>query len=115
LVYKMSQYVNRERTIIPHAILEKPPSAELRPGQKDSDSLPSYEVLDPIIADYIEDYKTAEQISEQHGLDISLVKSVVAMIERSEYKRQQAAPNLKITKKAFGVGRRFPIAVRNQI
>lgn len=115
LVYKMSHYVNRERTIIPRAILEKPPSAELRPGQKDSDSLPSYEVLDPIIADYIEDYKTAEQISEQHGLEIGLVRSVVAMIEKSEYKRQQAAPNLKITRKAFGVGRRFPIAVKNQI
>jgi len=115
LVYKMSRYCNRARIVIPQAIIDKPPSAELRPGQKDSDSLPSYDVLDPIIAEYIEEYKTAEQIAEQHGLDLKLVRSVVTMIERSEYKRQQAAPNLKITQKAFGVGRRFPIAVKNQI
>lgn len=115
LVYRLSRYVNRNGAIIPLAILQKPPSAELRPGQKDIDSLPAYDVLDAILEDYVEDYKTAEQISEARGFDLKLVRSVLAMVERSEYKRQQAAPNLKITKKAFGVGRRFPIAAKAQI
>jgi NAD+ synthase/NAD+ synthase (glutamine-hydrolysing) len=115
MVYRMSQYVNSRRPVIPKSTLEKPPSAELRPDQKDTDSLPPYEVLDTILEDYVEDNKTAEQISRDRGYDFNLVRSVIRMVERSEYKRQQAAPGLKISEKAFGVGRRFPIAARHEI
>jgi NAD+ synthase (glutamine-hydrolysing) len=114
-VYDLCHYVNREQEIIPKAILEKPPSAELRPGQKDTDSLPPYEVLDPILEAYVERYETPEEIASQHGFDLGLVRSVVKLVERSEYKRQQAAPVLKVTEKAFGMGRRFPIAVKVQV
>ena len=100
---------------IPARILTKPPSAELRPGQKDSDTLPPYEVLDNILEDYVEDYRTAEQIAANHGYEVQLVRDVIRMIERSEYKRQQAAPGLKITPKAFGFGRRFPIAQKSEV
>ncbi len=114
-VYDLCRYINREREIIPAAILEKPPSAELRPGQKDTDSLPPYEVLDPILEAYVERYETPEAIAADHGFDLDLVRSVVKLVERSEYKRQQAAPVLKVTEKAFGMGRRFPIAVKIQV
>ncbi len=114
-VYKLSRWVNREREIIPASTIEKPPSAELRPGQKDSDSLPPYEVLDTILEDFIEDYKTATQIAEERKLDLALVKRVLSMTERSEYKREQAAPVLKVTPKSFGAGRRFPIAAHFEI
>ncbi len=114
-VYDLCRYINRDREIIPAAILEKPPSAELRPGQKDIDSLPPYEVLDPILEAYVERYETPEAIVAEHGFDIDLVRSVVKLVERSEYKRQQAAPVLKVTEKAFGMGRRFPIAVKFQV
>jgi NAD+ synthase/NAD+ synthase (glutamine-hydrolysing) len=113
LVYRLAQYVNSQKPVIPRSTLEKPPSAELRPNQKDSDTLPSYEALDTILEDYIEDYKSAEQIAEARGFNISLVRAVIRMVERSEYKRQQAAPGLKISEKAFGVGRRFPIAAKS--
>ena len=113
LVYRLSQYVNSRKPVIPRSTLEKPPSAELRPNQKDSDSLPPYDVLDTILEDYIEDYKSAEQIAEERGFEIALVRGVIRMVERSEYKRQQAAPGLKISEKAFGVGRRFPIAAKS--
>ena len=96
--------------MIPKSTLEKPPSAELRPGQLDSDTLPPYEVLDVILEDYVEDNHNAVQIAEERGFDVEVVRNVIRMIERSEYKRQQAAPGLKITPKAFGVGRRYPIA-----
>ncbi|HLJ30427.1 MAG TPA: NAD+ synthase [Candidatus Angelobacter sp.] len=115
MVYRLSYYVNSRNPVIPKSTLEKPPSAELRPGQKDSDSLPPYEVLDNILDDYVEDYRTAEQIAAERGYDIKLVRNVVRMIERSEYKRQQAAPGLKVTPKAFGLGRRFPIAQKSEI
>jgi len=115
LVYRLSHYVNSLRPVIPQASLEKPPSAELRPDQKDSDTLPPYEVLDAILEDYIEESRTPEQIAEQRGFDVSLVRRVVRMIERTEYKRQQAAPGLKISEKAFGYGRRFPIAAKSDI
>ncbi len=114
-VYDLCRYINREGELIPAAILEKPPSAELRPGQKDSDSLPPYEVLDPILEAYVERYETPEAIAAAHGFDLELVRSVVKLVERSEYKRQQAAPVLKVTEKAFGMGRRFPIAVKVQV
>ena len=114
-VYALSRYVNRVKEVIPWATIEKPPSAELRPGQMDTDSLPPYEVLDPILEAYVERYCSAEQIAEEQGVDVGLVKSVLQLVERSEYKRQQAAPVLKVTKKSFGMGRRFPIAVRVQV
>ena len=115
LVYRLSHYVNSRQQVIPQSTLEKPPSAELRPGQKDSDALPPYEILDNILDDYVEDYRTAEQIAAERGYDLKLVRDVIRMIERSEYKRQQAAPGLKITPKAFGLGRRFPIAQKSEI
>ncbi len=112
LVYRIAHYVNSRRPVIPQATLEKPPSAELRANQKDSDSLPPYEVLDPILEDYVEDSHTAEQIAADHGFDLAVVKRVIRLVDGSEYKRQQAAPGLKISGKAFGYGRRFPIAAR---
>ena len=114
-VYDLCRWINREREAIPRAILEKPPSAELRPGQKDTDSLPPYEVLDPILEAYVERYETPEEIAALRGLDLEMVRAVVKMVERSEYKRQQAAPVLKVTPKAFGMGRRFPIAAKVQV
>jgi NAD+ synthase (glutamine-hydrolysing) len=114
-VYGLSRYVNRVKEVIPTATIEKPPSAELRPEQRDTDSLPPYEVLDPILEAYVERYCSAEQIAEDQGVDVGLVRSVLQLVERSEYKRQQAAPVLKVTKKSFGMGRRFPIAVKVQV
>jgi NH3-dependent NAD+ synthetase len=93
-------------------VFTKPPSAELRPDQKDTDSLPPYDVLDPILEAYIEQYKTPEQIADHLRLSIELVEDIINKVDRNEYKRQQAAPGLKVTTKAFGIGRRFPIAQR---
>jgi len=115
LVYRLSRYVNSRRPVIPQATLEKPPSAELRPDQKDTDSLPPYDVLDAILEDYVEESHSADQIARERGFDIDLVRRVVRMIERSEYKRQQAAPGIKISPKAFGYGRRFPIAAKSDV
>lgn len=112
MVYRLSEYRNGISAVIPRGTIEKAPSAELRPNQTDQDTLPPYDVLDAILEDYVEEYHTAEQISQNRGFDRKLVESVIRMIERSEYKRQQAAPVLKITEKAFGVGRRFPIAAK---
>jgi NAD+ synthase (glutamine-hydrolysing) len=112
MVYRLSHYVNSRSPVIPQASLEKPPSAELRPGQMDSDTLPPYEILDAILEDYVEESHTADQIAADRGFDVSLVRRIVRMVERSEYKRQQAAPGLKISAKAFGYGRRFPIAAK---
>jgi NAD+ synthase (glutamine-hydrolysing) len=116
-VYRLARHANRDREVIPENTLLKPPSAELRPDQRDTDSLPPYEVLDPILEAYVEHYETAEEIVQASGmpLEIAMVRSVLRMVERSEYKRQQAAPVLKVTQKSFGVGRRFPIAVKAQI
>jgi NAD+ synthase (glutamine-hydrolysing) len=114
-VYAISRWLNRDREIIPLPIIEKPPSAELRPDQKDTDSLPAYEVLDPILEAYVERYETPECIAQKNGFPLALVQQVVHLVERSEYKRQQAAPVLKVTSKSFGMGRRFPIAVKVQV
>jgi NAD+ synthetase len=114
-VYAVCHWLNRSSEVIPRAILEKPPSAELRPDQKDTDSLPPYEVLDPILEAYVERYETPECIAQAHGFPLELVQQVVRLVERSEYKRQQAAPVLKVTSKSFGMGRRFPIAVKVQV
>jgi NAD+ synthase/NAD+ synthase (glutamine-hydrolysing) len=113
LVYRLSRYVNRNAERIPESTIEKPPSAELRPDQKDSDSLPPYEILDTVLVDYVEDNKSPQQIAQEHGYDLQLVRNVTRMVDRSEYKRQQAAPGLKISEKAFGFGRRYPIAAKN--
>ncbi|HEY2467448.1 MAG TPA: NAD+ synthase [Terracidiphilus sp.] len=114
-VYAICRWLNRDREIVPRAILDKPPSAELRPGQKDTDSLPPYEVLDPILEAYVERYESPECIAQKNGFSLELVQQVVRLVERSEYKRQQAAPVLKVTSKSFGMGRRFPIAVKVQV
>ena len=113
-VYAICNWLNRDQEKIPAAILTKPPSAELRPGQMDTDSLPPYEVLDPIVEAYVERYETPESIAQERAFPLDLVQQVVRLIERSEYKRQQAAPVLKVTPKSFGMGRRFPIAVKVQ-
>jgi NAD+ synthase/NAD+ synthase (glutamine-hydrolysing) len=115
LVYRLCAYVNSRRRVIPEATIEKPPSAELRADQKDSDSLPPYDVLDAILEDFVEDMASAEQIARTHNFDLELVRRVIRMIERSEYKRQQAAPGIKISAKAFGYGRRFPIAAKSEV
>ena len=115
LVYRLSHYANSRRAVIPSATLEKPPSAELRPDQKDSDSLPPYEILDAVLEDYVEDAHSAERIAADRGFDIEVVKRVLRMVDRAEYKRQQAAPGIKISSKAFGYGRRFPIAAKNEV
>ncbi|MGA7399840.1 MAG: NAD+ synthase [Candidatus Sulfotelmatobacter sp.] len=115
LVYRLSHYVNSRRLVIPQATLEKPPSAELRPDQKDSDSLPPYEILDAVLEDYVEDAHSVERIAADHGFDIEVVRRVVRMVDRAEYKRQQAAQGIKISPKAFGFGRRFPIAAKSEV
>ena len=112
LVYQLARYVNDRGPMIPKSTIDKPPSAELRPDQKDSDSLPDYEVLDNILQDYVEENRAPADIAAAHGYSPELVRKVSCMVDRSEYKRQQAAPGLKITEKAFGFGRRYPIAAK---
>jgi NAD+ synthetase len=110
-VYSLARYINRSTERIPQACLEKPPSAELRPNQTDQDSLPPYEVLDAILKAYIEENRGADEIAATlRHIDPSLVRRTVRMVNAAEYKRQQAPPTLKVTAKAFGMGRRFPIA-----
>ncbi|HWS98384.1 MAG TPA: NAD+ synthase, partial [Candidatus Methylomirabilis sp.] len=112
LVYRLARYVNSRSPVIPESTIEKPPSAELRPDQKDSDSLPPYEVLDAILEGYVEDNLSPDAIAAEHKFDPALVRHVAHMVDRNEYKRQQAAPGLKISPKAFGMGRRYPIAAK---
>ena len=111
LVYQISNWVNREREIIPAASISKPPSAELRPNQTDQDSLPPYEILDAILDAYVVQNRSVEEIIKS-GFDAATVRRVVRLIDLSEYKRRQAAPGLKVTSRAFGVGRRVPVAQR---
>jgi NAD+ synthase (glutamine-hydrolysing) len=110
MVYELARWINRERELIPRSTIEKPPSAELRPNQKDEDSLPPYDVLDRILKAYIEDLRSPQEISDHYGFDLKLVRDIALLVDRSEYKRKQAAPGLKITSRAFGFGRPFPIA-----
>jgi NAD+ synthetase len=113
MVYSLSRVANtRHGNAIPESVFEKPPSAELRPDQKDSDSLPPYEILDGILRMYIEENCGVKEVAAALSLPIELVQDVVKKVDRNEYKRQQAAPGLKVTSKAFGIGRRFPIAQR---
>src|SRR5919206_456303 len=97
---------------IPERVIEKPPSAELRPGQLDTDSLPPYEELDPIVEAYVQEDRSPEEIAAAEAFEPAVVERVVAMIDRAEYKRRQAAPGVKITPKAFGRDRRLPITNR---
>ncbi|MDT8431437.1 MAG: NAD+ synthase [Bacteroidales bacterium] len=110
-VYALANYINRDREIIPQNIIDKPPSAELRPDQKDADSLPEYEILDSILELYIGKQWPEEQIARE-GFEPDLVKKVIRMVNMSEYKRYQTPPILRISSKAFGVGRRIPIVGR---
>jgi NAD+ synthase (glutamine-hydrolysing) len=113
LVYALSRVANkRHANAIPENVFVKPPSAELRPDQKDTDSLPEYEVLDQILRGYVENNESPQQIADSLHLPVTLVRDIVNKVDRNEYKRQQAAPGLKVTTKAFGIGRRFPIAQR---
>ena len=113
LVYRLARYVNSRRAVIPEDSITKPPSAELRPDQKDSDTLPPYEVLDRVLEEYVNNLRSAEEIADLTGFDKSTITRIIGMINRSEYKRQQAAPGIRISTKAFGIGRRFPIAARH--
>jgi NAD+ synthase/NAD+ synthase (glutamine-hydrolysing) len=110
MVYAIAEVINRERELIPLATVEKPPSAELRPNQKDTDSLPPYDVLDRILKAYIEDLLSPEEIADRFSYDLSLVRGIAIKVDRNEYKRKQAAPGLKLTSRAFGFGRPFPLA-----
>jgi len=115
MVYELSKYANRERERIPLATLTKPPSAELRPNQLDSDSLPPYDVLDRILKAYVEDLHSPEEIAEHYDFPLELVRSVARRVDQNEYKRKQAPPGLKVTSKAFSVGRRFPLAQKFEV
>ena len=113
LVYRLCRYVNRSQERIPQSVIDKPPSAELRPDQKDSDSLPDYSILDGILEAYIEEGLGIDAIAKK-GFSRGLVKEIVRKVDLNEYKRQQAAPGIRVTSKAFGPGRRFPIVQRFQ-
>jgi NAD+ synthase (glutamine-hydrolysing) len=113
LVYRLCHYRNAlaGKELIPRAVLEKEPSAELRPDQRDTDSLPPYEVLDPILEAYVEEDHSVESIVAM-GFDEALVRRVIGTVDRNEYKRRQAPPGVKITPRAFGRDRRLPITNR---
>ncbi len=108
-VYQLARWINRNEEIIPQSIIDKPPSAELRPDQKDSDFLPPYHVIDQVLTAYVEEHQSPQQISQESGLDLELVEDIVRRIHQNEYKRRQSAPGLRISEKAFTVGRKFPI------
>ncbi len=111
MVYDIAEYINRRKEIIPIDTIEKPPSAELRPDQKDQDSLPPYDILDGVLRSYIEESKDIDDIVKI-GFNKALVQDIIKKVDRNEYKREQAAPGLKVTSKAFGTGRRMPLAQR---
>jgi NAD+ synthase (glutamine-hydrolysing) len=113
LVYELANFRNQKAgyDLIPQSVIDKPPSAELRPNQKDTDSLPPYEVLDPILTAYVEEDKSVEQIIAS-GMDAAAVKQAARLVDGSEYKRRQAPPGIKITLRAFGRDRRLPITNR---
>jgi NAD+ synthase (glutamine-hydrolysing) len=110
MVYELARAINRERELVPRASIEKPPSAELRANQTDQDTLPPYDVLDRILKAYVEEVRTPEEIAAHFGFPLDLVRKIAVNVDRSEYKRKQAAPGIKITSRAFGFGRPFPIA-----
>jgi NAD+ synthase (glutamine-hydrolysing) len=108
LVYKLARWLNREQEIIPQNVLTKEPSAELRPGQRDTDSLPPYDLLDPVLLRYIEEDCSIEEIKVS-GLSKSEIQRIARLVDLNEYKRRQGPPGVKITPKAFGKDRRLPI------
>jgi NAD+ synthase (glutamine-hydrolysing) len=110
MVYALAEFINRDRELIPRETITKPPSAELRPNQRDQDTLPPYAILDRILRAYVEDLRSPEEIADHFDLPIDLVRSVALLVDTNEYKRKQAPPGLKLTSKAFSVGRRFPLA-----
>ena len=110
-VYALAKYINRNKEVIPGNIITKPPSAELRPGQKDTDSLPDYDILDKILYQYIERRQGPKEIKAQ-GFDDVLVDRILKMVNVNEYKRNQFCPIIRISPKAFGVGRRVPIVAK---
>lgn len=112
MVYELAALVNKSREVIPAETLTKPPSAELRPNQTDQDMLPPYDVLDRILKAYVEDLRSPAEIASHYSISIDLVRDVALRVDRNEYKRKQAPPGLKITSKAFSVGRRFPLAYK---
>ncbi|MEP6975186.1 MAG: NAD(+) synthase, partial [Spartobacteria bacterium] len=109
MVYQLARWINRQREVIPKSTIEKPPSAELKPGQVDQDSLPPYDVLDRILQLYVEENQSAREIVAQ-GFEEKTVRWIQRRVDLNEYKRAQAAPGIKVTSRAFGVGRRMPIA-----
>jgi NAD+ synthetase len=109
MVYRICRWINRHQEIIPWSTIEKPPSAELRPNQTDQDSLPPYEILDRIVEAYVVDGKSVKEMVGE-GFSETLIRDILRKIDLNEYKRRQAAPGLKVTSRAFGVGRRMPIA-----
>ena len=110
MVYELARLINRERELVPRSSIEKPPSAELRANQTDQDTLPPYEVLDRVLKAYVEEVRTPEEIAAHFGFPLDLVRQITLHVDHSEYKRKQAAPGIKITSRAFGFGRPFPIA-----
>ena len=115
MVYELAAFVNRKANVIPQATMEKPPSAELRPCQTDQDTLPPYDVLDRILKAYVEDLRTPEQIADHYEFPLEMVRWVARRVDKNEYKRKQAPPGLKVTSKAFSVGRRFPLAQKFEV
>ena len=111
MVYDIAEYINRRKEVIPIHTIEKPPSAELRPDQKDQDSLPPYDILDGVLKAYVEESRDIDDIIGR-GFNEALVKDIIKKVDTNEYKRKQAAPGLKVTSKAFGTGRRMPLAQR---
>jgi len=121
MVYELAYLINRRGQsressgeLIPASTMTKPPSAELRPNQTDQDSLPPYDILDPILKAYVEDVHSPQEIADKYGLELDMVRDVAQRVDRAEYKRKQAPPGLKITYRAFGFGRPFPIAQKFQ-
>jgi len=112
LVYRLANHLNRRREIIPYSTIHKPPSAELRPDQKDTDSLPPYDLLDHILHLYVEEQRSPREIAASMPAQADIVHRVVGMVNRSEFKRRQMAPGLRVTSKAFGGGWRMPVAAR---
>ena len=110
-VYGISKYINKDKEIIPENIINKEPSAELRPDQKDKDSLPEYDLLDPLLFDYIEQKKSKLEIIEKYK-DERIVSRIIGLVNRAEYKRFQAAPVLRVSTKASGMGRQVPIVAK---
>ena len=115
MVYELTKFVNRDRELIPRETLLKAPSAELRPNQLDQDTLPDYAILDRILKAYVEDLRSPEEIADHFNYPLDLVRSVALRVDQNEYKRKQAPPGLKVTSKAFSVGRRFPLAQKFSI